>query len=195
MSAATPAPAESIQWIAYFLQNGPILQNFNFPRLYLPNLPGYKPRDYAEVGALIADGTIPVLLSEGKIEGALAFYELGANRLNLTPATAPLNRPEHWSTIVHEATHVIQDKKKWRMTQAEMEADAHFAQALFLHYKGSQLGTGYMKSFDEAASYFANGEMREFKKRATTMIFEAGVKYDGKKGYDNLFIKTRNDGI
>jgi hypothetical protein len=193
--SATPAPAESIQWIVHFLRTGSILQNFTFPRLYLPNLPGYKPGDYADIGDLISEGKIPVKLSEGKIKGALAFYQLEANCLNLTSTTAPLNRPEHWSTIVHEATHMIQDKKKWRMTQGEMEADAHFAQALFLHYKGSQLSTGYMPSFGEAATYFASGNTRDFKKLATKMIFEAGVKYDGKEGYDNLYIKTRQDGI
>lgn len=193
--SATPAPAKSIERIATFLQTGPILQNFNFPRLYLPNVAGYKPHHYAEIGALIADGTIPVVLSGGAIAGAAAFYELGANRLNLTPATSPLNTPEHWATIVHEATHAIQDKKRWRMTLAEMEADAHFAQALFLHYKGSAFSTGYMPSFAPAAAEFASGDVRAFKKRATTMIFEVGSKYDGKTGYEDLHIKFRNDGI
>ncbi len=195
MSTGTLAPTKSIQQIAHFLQTGPILQNFNFPRLFLPNVAGYKPRDYAEIGAMIAKGTIPVVLNEGAIEGAAAFYQLQANRLNLTAATAPLNKPEHWATIVHEATHAIQDKRKWKMTLAEMEADAHFAQALFLHYKGSQLSSGYMQSFALAAKDFANGNMREFKKRANAMIADVGVKYKDKKGYDNLFIKTRNDGI
>lgn len=192
---STPAPAKSIQQISHFLQTGPILQNFNFPRLYLPNVFGYKPRDYAEIGMLIGQGKIPVVLNEGKIEGAAAFYQLKANRLNLTSATAPLNTPEHWATIVHEATHAIQDMKKWRMTLAEMEADAHFAQALFLHYKGSRLNTGYMQSFPQAAKDFASGNMRDFKKRATTMIAEAGKKYNGAAGYEDLFIKSRNDGI
>jgi hypothetical protein len=195
MSTATPAPAKSIQQIAHFLQTGPILQNFIFPRMYLPNVAAYKPRDYAEIGALIAKGSIPVVLNEGTIAGAAAFYQLKANRLNLTKATAPLNTPEHWATIVHEATHAIQDKKKWRMTLAEMEADAHFAQALFLHYKGSHLNSGYMPSFALAAKDFANGDMRDFKKRTGAMIAEAGSKYNGKPGYDKLFIKSRNDGI
>jgi len=195
MSTINPAPAKSIQQIAHFLQTGCILQNFNFPRLYLPNVGGYKPRDYAEIGSLIAQGAIPVVLNEGSIAGAAAFYQLKANRLNLTAATAPLNTPQHWATIVHEATHAIQDKKKWRMTLAEMEADAHFAQALFLHYKGSQLNTWYMPNFSLAANDFANGNTRDFKKRTSTMIAEAGTKYNGKPGYDKLFIKSRNDGI
>lgn len=195
MSTASAAPAKSIQQIAHFLRTGSILQNFSFPRLFLPNLPGYKPRDYAEIGALIAQRTIPVVLNEGAIKGAAAFYQLGANCLNLTAATAPLNMPEHWATIVHEATHAIQDLKKWRMTLAEMEADAHFAQALFLHYKGSYLSSGYMPSFTLAAKDFANGDTKEFKKRANAMIAEAGSKYNGKQGYDKLYIKFRNDGI
>lgn len=195
MSSTTPAPSKSIQQIAHFLQSGSILQKFSFPRLCLPNIGGYKPRDYAEIGALIAQGEIPVVLSEGAIAGAAAFYQLKANCLNLTAATAPLNLPEHWGTIVHEATHAIQDKKKWRMTLAEMEADAHFAQALFLHYKGSSLSSGYMPSFAMAAKDFANGDIRDFKKRASAMISEAGTKYYGKPGYENLYVKSRNDGI
>jgi hypothetical protein len=195
MSTATPAPAKSIDQIAHFLQTGSILKNFTFPRLFLPNIAGYKPSHYAEIGALIAQGKIPVVLKEGAIAGAAAFYELEANRLCLTKVTEPLNTPEHWSTIVHEATHAIQDKKKWKMTLAEMEADAHFAQALFLHYKGGHLSSGYMQSFGLAAKDFAKGDMREFKKRATAMIADVGVKYKDEKGYEKLFNKRKNDGI
>lgn len=195
MSNATAVPSKTIEQIAHFLQTGPILQNFNFPRLCWPNVAGYKPRDYAEIGSLIAQGKIPVVLNEGAIDGAAAFYQLKANCLNLTAATAPLNTPQHWSTIVHEATHAIQDMKKWKLTLAGMEADAHFAQALFLYYKGSQLSSGYMPSFALAVKDFAKGDMREFKKRTGAMIADVGTKYNGKAGYDKLFIKSRNDGI
>ena len=107
MSTVTPAPAKSIHQIANFLQTGPILQKFSFPRLFLPNVAGYKPRDYAEIGALIARGTIPVVLTKGAIAGAAAFYQSKANCLNLTAATAPLNTPEHWATIPGNRTRDI----------------------------------------------------------------------------------------
>ncbi len=195
MSKPQAAPKESINYIAFFLQHGSILENFKFPRLNMPSMAGYDPEDYAEIGRKIDSGKIPVVLAEGAVDGAKAFYELGPNCLNLTKATAPLNTPEHWSTIVHEATHMIQDMKKWRITLAEMEADAHFAQALFLHYKGMSLSTGYMPSFESAARAFASGEKKEFKKKCPTMIAEAGMKYDGKKGYEDLYVKRKLDGI
>ncbi len=197
MSTAQCAPQKSVDAIVHFLRNGSILKNFTFPRLHLPNIHGYDPGDYRDIGDKLAAGDIDVVLAEGSIAGAKAFYKTsgqGANTLNLTPLTSPLNKPEHWSTIVHEATHMIQDMKKWRVSLAEMEADAHFAQALFLHYKGASLGTGYMPSFDAAARAFAAGDKKLFKSKCPLMLAEVGNKYDGKAGYDDLFIKKRLDG-
>jgi hypothetical protein len=195
MSKSQAALQESINYISYFLQHGSILQNFKFPRLHMPSVAGYNPEHYAEIGRKIDSGKIPVLLAESAVDGAKAFYELGSNCLNLTKATAPLNTPEHWGTIVHEATHMIQDMKKWRISLAEMEADAHFAQALFLYYKGVSFSSGYMPSFESAAKAFASGDKKEFKKKCPTMIAEAGMKYFGKKGYEDPYVKNKMDGI
>ncbi len=194
MSSSRCVSSESIKSIAGFLQKGQILKNFKFPRLHLPLAAGYKPELYAEIGRKIYRGDIKVVLAEGNIDGAKAFYDLKQNRLNLTNATKALNTPAHWSTVVHEATHMIQDMKKWRMTLAEMEADAHFAQALFLYYKGSSLSTGYMPSFDQAAKAFASDNKREFRRKCSSMLREVGQKYNGKSGYEDLFIKQRLDG-
>ena len=171
------------------------MKKFDFPRLHLPNWPGYKPKYYEQIGQKIASGKIGVFVAEGSIPGAKAFYNVDSNCLYLTSATKNLNTPEHWSTIAHEATHMIQDMKKWRMTMQEMEADAHFAQALFLYYKNSFLSGGTMQSFNIAAKYFAEGKKGDFKKQCQSMIAEAGAKYHGKKGYDNLYIKKRQNGI
>ncbi len=194
MSANKSAPQASIKSISYFLQHGSILSNFKFPRLFMPGIAGYDPEDYAEIGRKISRGDIKVVLADGAIAGAKAYYESSANCLNLTKATESLNTPEHWSTIVHEATHMIQDMHKWRITLVEMEADAHFAQALFLYYKGSSLSTGYMPSFDLAAKAFASGDKKAFKSKCPTMIAEAGQKYHGKIGYEDLYTKTKLDG-
>lgn len=195
MSSGTALPQEKINQIAYFLQHGGILKKFNFPRLHLPNVAGYKPKYYEEIGQKIANKKIGVYVAEGAIAGAKAFYNVDSNCLYLTSATKALNTPEHWSTIAHEATHMIQDLKKWKMSMQEMEADAHFAQALFLHYKNSFLSGGTMQTFNIAAKYFAEGDKKEFKKKCQSMIAEAGAKYHGKKGYDDLYIKKRQNGI
>lgn len=193
-SQAKRAPDSTVQCIAKVLQTGGILKHFDFPRIQYPNLPGYKPEMYAEIGRRISSGQIPIYLREGNIDGAKAFYNLTANELNLTSATRPLNTPQHWGTIVHEATHMIQDMKKWRMTKQEMEADAHFAQALFLHYKGSHLESGLLSAFGQAARYFASGDKKEYKKKFLLMLSQVGSKYRDKPGYDDLYMKQRWDG-
>jgi len=195
MVSDTALPPEKITQIANFLQHDCTLKKFKFPRLHLPNVFGYKPKHYEEIGQKIANKKIGVYVAEGNIPGAKAFYNVKSNRLYLTSATKSLSTPEQWSTIAHEATHIIQDMRKWRMTMQEMEADAHFAQALFLHYKKSFLSGGTMQTFNIAAQYFADGKMRDFKKKCQSMIAEAGAKYHGKRGYDDMYIKKRQDGI
>jgi hypothetical protein len=189
------AGKEIVDKIAKFLETGPILDHFEFPRLHFPNIAGYKPEHYRRMGALIREGTLPVFIDEGAIPGATAFYQAQANRLNLTPDTAPLNTLEHWSTVVHEATHMIQDWKKWRITLSEMEADAHFAQALFMHYKGASFGGGLLLVFASAAKAFAAGDKKEFKKLIGEMYQRVNEKYQYKSGYENMFTKIKQDGI
>lgn len=196
MAATQTAPKKSIDYISTFLQTGGILKKFTFPRIHLPNIAGYKPEYYADIGRRIAKGEIEVVLAQGSIEGAKAFYEIdGTPRLNLTEATRDLNTPEHWSTIVHEATHMIQDMKRWRMTLQEMEADAHFAQALFLYYKNVKSSSSYMFEFERAAKAFAENELKEFRSRCAKMKAAISNKYDGENGYEDLYEKRRMNGI
>lgn len=196
MATKEVAPRALADSISVFLQHGSILKNFKFPRLYMPNIAiaGYKPEYYADIGRKIACGDIKVFLGEGMIQGGLAMYNFDENSLTLTKATGPLKTPKQWSTIVHEATHMIQDMKKWRMTKIEMEADAHFSEALFLCYKGIRLSNGYMPSFDIAARAFSSGDMKSFKKECLSMIAEVGNKYSGVLGYDDMLYKKKLDG-
>lgn len=189
------ASKEIVDKIAGFLETGPILNHFAFPRLHFPNINGYSPGDYRTMGALIRAGTVPVFIDEGAIKDATAFYQPKTNRLNLTKGTASLNTPEHWSTVVHEATHMIQDWKKWKISLREMEADAHFAQALFMHYKGASFGGGLLHVFASAAQAFASGNKKGFKNRIDEMNLRVSEKYRYKPGYENMFTKSRLDGI
>jgi hypothetical protein len=188
------APQKSIDNISYFLQHGGILKNFNFPRLSSPSINVYKTQHYAKVGCMIASGKIEVVLGEAPFKGAKAFYEIkGRPRLTLTSATEALNTPAHWSTIAHEATHMIQDMKKWNISIHEMEADAHFAQALFLYYKGAPASGDEMREFVEAAKAFANHDKRKFKSKCDIMLKVAGEKYKAK--FENVAIREKRNGI
>ena len=189
------ASQEIVSMIADFLQTGPILNHFTFPRLHLPKIAGYRPGDYRAMGALIRAGTVPVFIDEGAIKGATAFYQIDTNRLYLTESTAKLNTPEHWSTVVHEATHMIQDRKKWRVSLQEMEADAHFAQALFMHYKNASFGGGLLPVFATAAAAFASGNKKLFKNKIAEMNLRVSEKYHYTPGYEHMYTKTRLDGI
>jgi len=181
--------------IAEFLMTGPILDHFEFPRLHYPNVAGYKPEYYRKIGLLIKEGTVPVFVDEDAPKNAAAYYQPKANRLCLAAGTAKLGTAERWSTVVHEATHVIQDWKKWRVSLSEMEADAHFAQALFMHYKGAAFGGDFLTVYAAAARAYASGDKKEYKKLIGEMYLRVNEKYKDKEGYENMLKKTRADGI
>jgi hypothetical protein len=191
------ASKEIVSKIAGFLLSGPILDRFEFPRLHFPNLPGYKPKYYREMGELIKAGTVPVSIDENAPKDALAYYEVeGGGHFYLTKQVAKLNTPKDWSAVVHETTHMIQDWKKWRITMSEVEADAHFAQALFMHFKGASLDSGGLLGvYDAAAKAFASGDKKEFKKLIGRMYLSVNEKYQDKPGYEDMHKKERQDGI
>ncbi len=189
------ASEEIVRKIADFLQNGPILNHFAFPRLHYPNVAGYKPEHYRIMGGLIRAGTVPVLIDESAPEGAVAAYQPESNRLLLTKTTAKLNTPEHWGTMTHEATHMIQDWKKWKVSLKEMEVDAHFAQALFMHYKGASFGGALLAKFATAAKAYASGDKKTFKNLIPKLELAVHEKYQNKKGYENMLKREKRDGI
>jgi hypothetical protein len=181
--------------IAEFLMTGPILDHFEFPRLHYPNIPGYKPEYYRKMGLLIKEGTVPVYVDEDAPKNAAAYYQQKGNRLYLAKETAKLGTAERWSTVVHETTHIIQDWKKWKLSLAEIEADAHFAQALFMHYKGAAFGGDFLTVYAAAAKAYASGDKKEYKKLIGEMYLRVNEKYKDKDGYENMQKKTRTDGI
>lgn len=75
----------------------------------------------------------------------------------------------------------------------EMEVDAHFAQALFLHYKGAAATSEDRKKFIEAAEAFASNDKRKFKILCSLMFQAASAKY--KNIYEKLAIPQRLNGI
>jgi hypothetical protein len=126
--------------MARLLRSAPV-PSLRFPRLHLPALKGYFGADYQDIADRIRLNGIEVY------ESRLDSDELGWNAkyvswgdLNffiVTPSVVatPLL---YMDTIVHEATHAIQDRNKWRMSPLDNEVDTHFAEALYLVRSGQE---------------------------------------------------------
>ena len=109
------------------------IANMNFPRLRMPLFRGlgYSAEDYRKIANFIYEKEIRVY--EAKESEDLNF--LGVyNTLNYFVFSPKLTGAldTYIGTIVHEATHAIQDLKRWRESNADREVDAHFATALFM---------------------------------------------------------------
>ena len=120
--------------MAKLLRSDAHLPTLAFPRLHLPRMRGYLGTDYADIAKRIHLGGIEVY--ETRKDEGLGFhakYESygGLNHFVVRPSVTatPLL---YMSTIVHETTHAIQDRNKWRMSELDDEVDTHFAEALYL---------------------------------------------------------------
>ncbi|WP_425617373.1 hypothetical protein NA78x_001048 [Anatilimnocola sp. NA78] len=94
----------------------------------------YEPRHYEEIASLIADDDIDVWeyeVAEGYTgKKPLGYYNSSDDNLFIRK----VNRTalQRQSTIVHEATHAIQDKSNVKLPRRDAEAAAHVAQAVML---------------------------------------------------------------
>jgi LysM domain len=120
--------------MARLLRSDSALRTLDFPRLHLPRMKGYIGPDYADIARRIHLDGIEVY--ETRKDSGLGFhakYESygDLNHFIVRPSVTatPLL---YMTTIVHEATHAMQDRNKWRMSGLDNEVDAHFAEALYL---------------------------------------------------------------
>ena len=106
----------------------------------------------------------------------------------------------HHDVLVHEATHMIQDTKKLKISMFEMEMDAHFAQALYL-VKTKQKHLFYKRAvqlmaFKAPAEDYANNSKHltswAFRKQKQIMKSELCKAYYGYKDFDKA---VRLDGL
>lgn len=127
--------------ISGFLTSDVHVATLKFPPLRRTNVANkrYLPSDYLAVGLNI--GRKKVEVYETKVDykwHASYFNSEQADAILLTPkVTACLSK--FLDVIVHEATHMVQDYKRERISMLEQEVDAKFAQALYLLRSGRSL--------------------------------------------------------
>jgi hypothetical protein len=94
----------------------------------------YAPSDYAAVADLVATKQINVFEIKNdrlyKLSWEAAFVISGVDMIFLYRSASPLERAFN---IVHETTHVIQDKRRDRSQARYREADAYIAEAIAVH--------------------------------------------------------------
>jgi hypothetical protein len=158
--------------MARYLRSDGVVKNLRFPRLRFPLLRsyGYSPSDYHWIADHIGPGKIEVYETRRDELFRGKYVSLGElNFFVLTPSVtiAPLASMD---TIVHEATHAIQDWKKMRASLQDMELDAHFAAALYFVQSGKDASAAALhlarfiiaaKAYNADARYLRSLEFRK----------------------------------
>lgn len=132
---------EFCQALASFLKADSAVKKMTFPRLRFPRLHrlGYFADDYVNIANKIESGTIKVYQTKQDQTDFNGTYSSDSGKdFFAFPRQAVNSISSYAGTIVHEATHAIQDLKEWRMSPLESEVDAHFAEALYLVLTGRQ---------------------------------------------------------
>jgi hypothetical protein len=162
----------------------------------------YVPGKYKAVAEMIRGGEIAVYeyaYEEDALKGngdqALGLYRSAGNRLSIQQKGQRNFPVRYESTLVHEATHAIQDMTGLRMHRHALEAAAHIAQAVMLltngHRDGSALYNDRLKPARAAAEQILAGEALSKanyeKVRNSAAMAESYPAYDGKKNYERDF--------
>jgi hypothetical protein len=117
-----------------------LVRKLSFPRLHHPRMAGYSGTEYLEIAKRIGRDKIEVYETRRNpgMGGEAKYKSYGAlNFFVVTPTLTDFPK-DYTPTIVHEATHAIQDKNKWRMSSLDNEVDAHFAEALYFLRSGRE---------------------------------------------------------
>src|SRR3954447_15791639 len=118
----------------------------------------YAPSGYAAVADLIANNQIDVFEIKNdrlyKLSWEAAFVISGVDMMFLYRSASPLERAVK---IVHETTHVIQDKRGDRSQRQYHEADAYIAEAFAVHALNH--GTEYYDSSIRERAFSAAGSL------------------------------------
>lgn len=181
--------------------------SFKFPRMRFPKLTGlgYKSDDYIQIAKFILSKDINVWVTDESEN--VSFLGVYHNSNNFLFVPEVLNSPgQHLGTIVHEATHAIQDWKKWKQSDLEREVDGHFAGAYFMvlknksHLLDSSRYKEYVnlaKLIDDRGKYFNSFDFsRKVNDLHTNLAKDYGWKYRNDAEKLNDFQKRgRWDGI
>lgn len=185
--------------LAAFLQNDGIVKGLEFPSLnrVVWSKWRYRPTDYSEVASSIGPGKVEVYEDPTRDDPGYASSSKGDSFL--LPAGLGDKLDANLDVLVHEATYMVQDYKRRRLSRLEAEMDAHFAQALYRVRSGKTFGPPALqlipfivaaKEFADDASYMLS---RAFRKLRDEM--RSGVIGVYMYKYDDLDVKTRLDGI
>jgi hypothetical protein len=151
----------------------------------------YAPSDYAAVADLVAANQIDVFEIKNdrlyKLSWEAAFVISGVDMIFLYRAASPLERAFN---IVHEATHVIQDKRGDRSPRQYHEADAYIAEAIAVHAlnKGKAYYDGpiHEQAFS-AAELLLRDDKSNAGKAYDKVVDAVAAEYKNpKKPYDSL---------
>ena len=160
----------------------------------------YRPSDYYTVAQCIGVGKVQVY-EDAETDNA-AYFNLSDGKTGdfflLAPHVAQ-NIHQWMSSLVHEATHMIQDYKKMKLTLQEMETDTHFAQALYrAHLLGrvDKANSHALTYFDIAAQEYVKDpdylKSMAFRKYRFKLLSSLIMGYGHKQNFTN---RIRLDGV
>jgi hypothetical protein len=195
------------KYVANKLLSEQKISELNFPRLRMPLLKGlgYSSGDYQSIANYLLSKDIKVYETKKTEEVNFRGVYNSKNYFVFSPELTA--SPEIYiGTIVHEATHAIQDLKKWRESSRDREVDAHFATALFMvlsrkeHLLKASRYNGYInlaKSVEGDPKFYRTGEFkRRVRDLQNTITTEYTWKFKDDIGKINEFQKKeRWDGI
>jgi hypothetical protein len=137
---SSPMAEENTVWetkIVNFLNDNPILRTMADVPSLTRRVRDYRSQDFREIARLIRIDRISVFtgydsgtedfgsyVGKTKAKGDLEDYFI----FNTYAESEPINRP---GTLVHEATHAIQDDRRMKLSYVESEMDAWFVTAVF----------------------------------------------------------------
>ena len=117
--------------IANFLQDNQVVSSLDFPSL-ARLIYAYHPCHYRSAGREI--GKLKIEIYHSDEDGGAAYETAAESSFTFGDAVNDTNRN---GAVVHEVTHMIQDMRKLKLSEVEMELDAYFAQALYHVRDGS----------------------------------------------------------
>lgn len=182
-----------------FLQGDPIVKGLEFPSVnrVLWGKWRYRPSDYSAVAPSIGPGKVQVY--EDPTSDDPAYFNAPTGDFFILPVGYTDKLDLNLDVMVHEATHMVQDSKRLRLTKLEAEMDAHFAQALYRVRSGKTFSLPALqlipfiiaaKEFAADAKYMLGGEFCRLRETMRSAIIEAYMHK-----HDDLTVKKRLDGV
>lgn len=177
--------------IANFLKKYLKQNKLDFPSL-ARQIYAYHSYHYRKAARII--GELEIEIYHSSEDGGAAYVTAGESSFTFGNAVNDTNRD---GAIVHEVTHMIQDMRKMKLSEVEMELDAYFAQALY------HVRDGSLSVFKRTVPGFVGEPMAEIAgrfedKRSYMLTRDFRDRRDGVRNslvfnYKNILKKTDAD--